>query len=288
MSIANNGCAASLIGLLIINNDIDIVASHYYYIENAKENYGSSISVDQENKYILGCFIGPSDCQNIGIPTAINGALLKVHPNGDPIFFNRYNTYDAATLHHRGSCIAHDAETNQDEYLMLTKRTNEVRLIRTDNNGLGCGREQFDVSHGTISPSISVYNLSYNTINTQENIDLVQVSQMFEICECEGEDAQSYCDPFTFIEELDSTNSLIAFPNPVSTSFPIIQVQGDFGTEFEIHLLNSMGQEVFRASKHFASELTLTLPKNLSAGVYVIEIVNTQNQQKQSGRIVLY
>jgi hypothetical protein len=286
-SLINNGCASSLIGLLTVDNDLEIQSSHYYYTENTSEHFGKSISVDQNSNYVIGCFVYPSDCEDIGISTAVNGAMLKVNPNGEPISFSRYNTSDLATLHQRGSCIARDYETNEDEYVMLTQRSNDMRLIRTDNSGDACGRVSYDVAHGTLNPGFLVYNFIYNTIDGVENLQLTQLESGFEICSCTGESAESYCDPFTFIDESHLQNSLSVFPNPISSTNPIIQLQGNFGSQNEIHLFNSLGQEVFTTTFRFQTNPSIRLTPNLTAGIYLLEITNTETSETSNTKMIV-
>lgn len=263
----NTNCAATVIGLMTISNDLEPILTRFYWSENAKENYGMNIFCDSENKYVLTGLIASTSCTDDVIET-VSPAVLKVHPNGDPIFFARYNIGEDVFPDLSSSILQISPLSDEDLYTLITRRGENIRIVQTNSSGETCGAFYTDIQEGYYEPTFSTSESVFEETFAQADYPFVVTEMDCPFCSCDDANSNIYCENINSVDVLSNDNVISIFPSLLISGEPLT-ITGKF-TKTRVDVYSATGQlihsEVINGSKN-SLELQTT---GYSTGIYLI------------------
>lgn len=126
----------SLIGITNVDLNLTHLFTKYYNYSGASYIYGSSIKTTTDNHLVVGCVAK----ENTGLTPASN-AILKINPDGTPVFFKKYNWLSSTSTNERKYLIR-SGTSPLETYTLLSDfggATQSIRLLATNQSGITCG-----------------------------------------------------------------------------------------------------------------------------------------------------
>ncbi|MGN6567964.1 MAG: hypothetical protein ACTHJ0_08435 [Flavipsychrobacter sp.] len=126
----------SLIGITNVDLNLTHLFTKYYNYPGASYTYGSSIKTTSDNHLIIGCAAE----ENSGLAPASN-AILKINPDGTPVFFKKYNWLSATSTNER-KYLVRSGTSPFETYTLLSDfggTTQSIRLLAANQSGITCG-----------------------------------------------------------------------------------------------------------------------------------------------------
>ncbi|MBS1687177.1 MAG: hypothetical protein JSS96_00520 [Bacteroidetes bacterium] len=138
-----------LIGITNVDLNLTHLFTKYYNYPGASYLYGSSIKATSDNHFVIGCVAE----ENSGATPA--NAILKISPDGTPVFFKKYNWLSQTSTNQR-KYIVRKGTSPFETYTLLSDFNSgfsSVRLLTTNQSGVACGELDTFISATKVAPS---------------------------------------------------------------------------------------------------------------------------------------
>ncbi len=267
----------SLMGFLTIDASLAINNPRYFWHKYGSDHNSRSISLCRSGDYLI--------CSGIldnAITFVNNPGWLKVNTGGDPASaLLRYNIKDDVYFGHHAT--SYNPFTGDDEYVLANLHKTDLRMIRTDVNGGACGVEKFEPYVDKYEPQPKTYQYDWKRQGQVKRYAVFEKLFSPDYRKCDG-DGTSY--RTTGIAGVSAAeNGINLYPSVLQSSQAYLTVENNSGAGVKMEVRNIAGQLVFNGEAATGkNEIKLN---NLSQGVYLVQIYNSNGALNSSSKIVI-
>jgi hypothetical protein len=274
---------ASGIGLITIDQSLNLFLRKFYWHSEGLENYGVSIALSDSRDYVIGCFV----YEDFPLQKR-NPALLKVDNAGNPIFFMRYNIDDDVIFGHH--CKSYNPGTGDEEYVLVAEHSNDLRAIRTDVNGDACGAVRYKPFVLDFDEEEEVFKYYPEEVGEFHDYKPSVEEIDPEYRKCSG-NASSYREAaLTGVStQEESTTGVHIYPTILSTANPVLTFQNKSGAVYSVKVMDVSGKVILEETTIGKGKNTLKLDKNeaLTTGIYLVQFYSADGRVSGSKKIIL-
>ncbi len=256
---------------------------------NITYNYKSS---NKASLYINGVFV--TDIQTTNTTTLFNSLAIGFSHNNnrywfgkidDLCFYNRILSQQEITNLYQG-CKDENATTSSLSNILLTNSTS-VTLNANPSGGTFSGAAvangQFVPSKAHLGKNAIKYNFT-NSTGCKDSTDFYAI--VADTNTCSTYDTLKIKINITAGVYANQTNEVKIYPNPTNTDLVIDNGNFAMLTGYKVAIFNSVGAKVYEGAIN-SSETTIPLSSLGNKGIYIVSILDSNNQTVENKTIVL-
>jgi|GEM_PF-1602158 len=273
---------ASGIGLITIDQALNLYLRKFYWHKEGLENYGVSISLSDNKDYVIGCFV----YEDFPLQKR-NPALLKVDNSGNPIFFKRYNYKDDVIFGHH--CMSYNPNTLIEEYVLIGEHNTDLRVIRTDINGDVCGAVKYEPQVKDFHEKEEWFKYYYKENGYDKDYTPQTKDINPEYRKCDG-DGSSYREASVVSIKKENKNgtSLSIYPSILTVSNPVLTLDNTSGADLSVQVMDISGRIILNNVTLGAGKNNIELNGNkFSKGTYLIKFSALDGSVYGSRKLIL-
>lgn len=266
----------SLIGFITIDAGLTVANPKYLWHSNAVSHNGRSISL-AKGGYIL-CS-GVYDASN----AVHNPAWLNVDQTGVPVSpLFRYNVKDDVIFGHHTD--TYNPNTGTAEYVLVNLHKDDLRVIRTDDNGKACGLEKFEPFSKEYKTPQDFYVYDWKEQGQYKKYEVYEKLFQPDYRKCDG-DGSSY--KVTGLSAFTAPEGVTVYPTLLSGASRSFSIRNLSGLELKAELYSVSGQLLYSNSRLGEGVNEVSVEAGLSAGIYLLQIHDQQGQITSTTKIVV-
>lgn len=271
----------SQIGFITVDAVLNIANPKYLWHKYGSDHNGRSISLSTTGEYILGS--GTYDNNSIFLH---NPALQKVDAGGNPTSaYYRYNVNDEVIFGHHAN--SYNPSTFDEEYVMVNRHKDDLRVIRTDVIGHACGSVKYEAYVDKYTPKQAFYTYKPKQSGF-EKVYKVYEKQFFpDYRKCEN-NASSY--RTTGIAKITvDENTMILYPSVMTLSNANLTVENNSATTVKMEVRTITGQLILVDNELATGKTQVSLNQggNLSVGMYLVKIYSADGTLNHASKILI-
>lgn len=297
-SIAGNPTVSQIAVAKFDFANLNCANTDYYWQGGVVENYGVSIKQNHDlDAYVIACFqahdtiMHDSNMYSTYFST-YNISMLKIDKFTTPVFFKRYNVF-AFSFPAAIECIK-GTDDIPENYVIAGTRSNftvpaidDMRVIRTDVNGVTCGSEEIPVEQGNMPIDLEEIPYSDFMVGPSSDIITPAIQSISEdITVCVDSDNPRY---YKVISSAQDPATINVYPTLMQAGESTVHIDAYAAAKqtVDVLLLGADGRTIARQSFDLSdglSKLNWNLP-SLLPGTYVLDIRSQDKSLHQTIRL---